>query len=79
MSLGTKNRQNQTAEWCKEHLRERHKDKLVLVNEFVAEFEGQGKERDITRWSQFADSKEDKEELLARLDAHFEEWLNPAM
>ena len=77
MSLGTKNRQNQTGEWCKEHLRELHKDKLVLVNEFIAEFEGTGKARDITRWSQFADSKEDKAEMLGRLDAHFEEWLNP--
>jgi len=79
MSLGTKNRQQQTGESCKEHLRGLHKDKLVLVNEFIAEFEGTGKTRDITRWSQFSDSKENKDEMLARLDAHFDGWLNPAM
>jgi hypothetical protein len=78
MSLGTKNRQIQAADWCKEHLRETHRDKAVLVNEFIAEFEGLGKTKDITRWSQFADSKDIKAEMLERLDENFEQWLNPA-
>ena len=40
MGLGTRNRQNQTAEVCKQHLREQHKDCLSLVEEFIHEFEG---------------------------------------
>lgn len=79
MSLGTKNRQQQTADLCKQNLREQHRDKLGLVNEFIAEFEGLGKERDITRWGQFSDSKDIKGETLERLDAHFDKWLNPGI
>ena len=77
MGLGTKNRQQQTADLCKQHLRERHLDKLVLVEEFIHEFEGSGKERDITRWSQFTDIRGIQAEMLKRLDEHFEKWLNP--
>ena len=77
MGLGTKHRQQQTADLCKGHLREKHMDKLVLVEEFIHEFEGSGKDRDITRWSQFTDIKDKKEEMLKRLDEHFEKWLNP--
>ncbi len=50
MGLGTKNRQKQTAETCKRHLREKYRDLGELV--------------------------EDKE-MMERLDAHFQEWLNP--
>lgn len=77
MGLGTKNRQNQTAEICKQHLRDKHKDCLALVEEFIQEFEGTGKNHDITRWSLFTDIKGINEEMLARLDEHFEKWLNP--
>ncbi len=77
MGLGTKNRQNQTAETCKQHLRDDNQDKLALVNEFIAEFEGTGKNQDATRWSQFTDIKGIKEEMLKRLDLDFEQWLNP--
>jgi len=42
MSLGTKNRQKQTAETCKQHLREKYRDQLGLVEEFISEFEGVG-------------------------------------
>jgi hypothetical protein len=48
MGLGTKNRQQQTADFCKEHLREMHPDKLALVEEFIVEFEGFGKNLDLT-------------------------------
>jgi hypothetical protein len=52
-------------------------DKLVLVEEFIHECEGSGKERAIARWSQFADIKDVKEDMLKRLDEHFERWVNP--
>jgi hypothetical protein len=77
MSLGTKHRQQQTADVCKQHLRDEHKDKLSLVNEFIAEFEGTGKNQDILCWSLFTDAKQDNTEMLQRLDEHFEKWLNP--
>jgi inorganic triphosphatase YgiF len=77
MGLGTKNRQNQTAEVCKQHLRDQYKDQLALVEEFIHEFEGTGKNHDATRWSQFTDIKGITEEMLDRLDRHFDNWLNP--
>ncbi|MEI8340508.1 MAG: hypothetical protein WCH43_03100 [Verrucomicrobiota bacterium] len=77
MGLGTKNRQNQTADVCKQHLRDTHKECLALVEEFIHEFEGTGKSHDITRWSQFTDIKGIQDEMLERLDVHFDQWLNP--
>ena len=77
MGLGTKNRQNQTAETCKQHLRDNHQDKLALVEEFISEFEGNGKDQDATRWGKFTDIKGLKSEMLERLDLEFEKWLNP--
>jgi hypothetical protein len=77
MGLGTKNRQRQTADICKQHLREKHQDKLGLVEEFIVEFEGARKDCDITRWGQFTDIKDIKEETLKRLELHFENWLDP--
>jgi hypothetical protein len=77
MSLGTKNRQIQTADQCKQHLREKHRAKLVLVEEFIQEIEGSGKERDITHWGRFTDASHDQGEMLKRLEEHFEQWLNP--
>ena len=59
-----------------QHLRERY-DKPGLVNEFIEEFEGDGIERDIIRWSQFTDQRQNDTEMLERLDACFEKWLNP--
>ena len=57
MGLGTKNRQKQTADICKQHLREKYRDKLVLVEEFIIEIEGAPKNCDVTRWGQFTDIK----------------------
>jgi hypothetical protein len=76
MGLGTKNRQHQTANLCKEHLREKHPDKLALVEEFIVEFEGFGKNLDLTRWSQFTDIKDIRTEMFKRLDSFFNQWLN---
>jgi hypothetical protein len=76
MGLGTKNRQQQTADCCKEHLRAKHPDKLALVEEFIVEFEGTGKDRNLVRWSQFTDIKDLKAEMLQRLDSYFSQWLN---
>ena len=53
MSLGTKNRQARTAELCKQRLREKHWDKITLVEEYIREIEGTGGRKDITRWGQF--------------------------
>jgi hypothetical protein len=77
MGLGTKNRQRQTADICKQHLREKYCDKLALVEEFVVEIEGARKDCDVTRWGQFTDIKDIKQETLKRLELHFENWLNP--
>ena len=48
-----------------------------LVEEFILEFEGAGKNCDVTRWDRFTDIKAIKKEMLKRLEAHFEKWLNP--
>ena len=77
MPVGTKHRQQQTAELCKEHLRQKNASKLGLVEEYISEFEGSGKNHDITRWCQFSDMKDMKEEMLRRLDVAFDQWLNP--
>jgi hypothetical protein len=76
MSLGTKNRQKQTAELCKRHLREKYADKLALVEEFIVEIEGPPQNCDLTRWGQFTDIKTIKKEMLQRLEIQFENWLN---
>jgi hypothetical protein len=77
MGLGTKNRQKQTADICKQHLREKYPDKLGLVEEFILEIEGPAKNCDVTRWGQFTDIKDIKKEMFQRLEAEFEHWLNP--
>jgi hypothetical protein len=77
MGLGTKSRQKQTADICKQHLREKYRDQLGLVEEFIVEIEGPPKNFDVTRWGQFTDIKDIKKEMLNRLEAHFEKWLNP--
>jgi hypothetical protein len=76
MGLGTKNRQKQTADICKQHLREKYQDKLELVEEFIVEIEGSPKNCDVTRWGQFTDIKDIKKEMLQRLEVQFENWLN---
>jgi hypothetical protein len=53
------------------------RDKLGLVEEFIVECEGARKDCDITRWGQFTDIKDIKEEMLTCLEVHFEKWLNP--
>jgi hypothetical protein len=77
MSLGTKNRQARTAKLCKQRLREKHRDKIALVEEYIGEIEGTGKQKDVTRWGQFTDAKGIYADMLKRLDDHFETWLNP--
>jgi hypothetical protein len=73
VALGTKNRQKQTAETCKRHLREKYQKQAGLVEEFISEFEGS----DLIRWSSFTDVRGMDKEMLERLDAFFETWLNP--
>jgi hypothetical protein len=76
MSIGTKHRQKQTAELCKQHLREKYPDKLSLIEEFILEIEGPPKNSDVTRWGQFTDIKGIKKEMFQRLEAQFESWLS---
>ncbi len=46
-----------------------------MVEEFIVEFEGARKDCDFTRWGQFTDIKDIREEMLTRLEAHFKKWL----
>jgi hypothetical protein len=77
MGFGTTNRQRQTADICKHYLREKYRDRLELVQEFIVEIEGAPKNWNVTRWGQFTDIKGIKKEMLKRLEADFEKWLNP--
>jgi hypothetical protein len=74
MGLGTKNRQNQTAEVCKQHLREVNFGKLALVEEFIQEIEGAGNNLDVTRWGEFTGGRE---KIHKKLDVRFAAWLEP--
>ena len=73
MRLGTKQRQQQTAGVFKQHLRDKLKDKWVLVEEFVHDVEGSGKERHIAKWGRFTGASQIQHEMLRRLDAHFDQ------
>ena len=64
----SKNRQKQTADICKQHLREKYRDQRGLVEEFILEFEGDRKNCDVTRWDRFTDIKDIKKEMLKRLE-----------
>ena len=76
MSLGTKNRQKQTADLCKQHLRQKYPDKLQLAEEFIVEIEGPTTNCDVTRWGRFTDIRGIKKEMFERLEIQFESWLN---
>lgn len=76
MGLGTKNRQNQTAECCREHLRTTYRAQLPLVEEFIREIEGADAARDLTQWGQFTDASRQTDEMLSRVDERFARWLN---
>jgi hypothetical protein len=56
---------------------EKYRDQRGLVEEFILEFEGDRKNCDVARWDRFTDIKDIKKEMLKRLEAHFEKWLNP--
>jgi NAD(P)-dependent dehydrogenase (short-subunit alcohol dehydrogenase family) len=57
MGLGTKRRQRQTGDICKQHLRARYPG---LVDEFIVEIEGPSRSCDVTRWAQIAFLVSDK-------------------
>ena len=75
MGLGTKNRQLQTAELCKEHLRAKYPAQKVLVEDFIREIEGTGTANDPAQWSQFTDLSRNTEKMLERLEEQFNKWL----
>jgi hypothetical protein len=76
MGLGTKNRQNQTADLCKEHLRGSFASQGALVEDFILEIEGSGKSRDILQWGQFTNMDRNPAAMLSRIDDKFNRWLN---
>jgi hypothetical protein len=76
MGLGTKNRQNQTADLCKEHLRGSFASQGALVEDFILEIEGSGKSRDILQWGQFTNMDRNPAAMLSRIDEKFNRWLN---
>jgi len=44
---------------------------------FIVEIEGTRKNQDIKHWGRFRDMKDIQEQMLERVDAEFERWLNP--
>jgi hypothetical protein len=76
MGLGTKNRQAQTADLCKDHLRQSYASQGTLVEDFILEIEGTGKAKDILQWGQFTNMDRDQVAMLGRLDDKFNRWLN---
>lgn len=76
MGIGTKNRQSQTAELCKDHLRQAFASQRVLVEDFIVEIEGSGKLKDILKWGQFTNMDRDQDAMFGRLDEKFNRWLN---
>ena len=40
------------------------------------EIDGAPQNCDVTRWARLTDIKDTKREMLRRLEAHFEKWLN---
>jgi hypothetical protein len=76
MGLGTKNRQNQTGDLCKEHLRGSFASQGALVEDFILEIEGSGKSRDILQWGQFTNMDRNPAAMLSRIDEKFNRWLN---
>ena len=77
MGLGTKNRQKQTADICKAASPGKIPGPAWASGRIHLEFEGDRKNCDVTRWDLFTDIKDIKKEMLKRLEAHFEKWLNP--
>lgn len=75
MALGTKNRIVQVAEACRRHLRETYANQAELVEEYIVEQEGPEHACDPARWLRFTDVKRSQGEMLARLEADFQAWL----
>ena len=74
MSLGTKNRLQQNATICRDHLRATFADKPELVSEFIAETEGASEDA-AAAWAQFSDLSRSRTAMLARVEEAFREWL----
>jgi hypothetical protein len=46
------------------------------VEEFIVEIEGPPQSSDVSRWGQFTDIKDIKEEMFQRFELRFENWLD---
>gem|GEM_PF-384200 len=77
MGLGTKNRQKRTAELVRQHLRDKYSARSSLVEEYISEIEGSGKQKDVSAWRGFTDLKGLTTDTLRRVELDFERWLNP--
>lgn len=75
MSIGTKNRLQRIGTVCRDHLRQTHadSDEATLVEEFIAEIQSTDDE---TPWAQFTDAKRSDGEMIDRVEAAFQKWLN---
>jgi hypothetical protein len=65
-------------ETCKQHVREKYRDQVALVEEFFAEFEGTGKNADLIRWGRFVDVRGIDKEMLQRLKLASEPTKTPS-
>jgi hypothetical protein len=59
----------------KERLRQDHRERLALVDQFILEIEGE--DHDATRWGRFAETarKDDPMGMWRQMDMEWERWL----
>jgi hypothetical protein len=74
--LAAKIRESEVAEACKALLHEAHHDALNLVEEFIVEIEGAGKDRDLSQWIWFAGAGFNTAKIPERLEREFQKWLD---
>ena len=76
LRLRAESRQATIAHLWKQRLRQKHQDKIELVERFILEIEDD--DRDILRGSRFADisGNDDPTAMWERLDAEWKRWLN---
>jgi hypothetical protein len=77
LRLRAESRQAAIVHLWKQNLRQRHRNKSGLVEQFILEVEGEG--HDVTKWSRFAEASENGDSIAfwKRMDAEWREWSNP--
>jgi hypothetical protein len=76
LSLRAESRRATIAHLWKQRLRESHRGQIELAERFIREIEGE--DRDVTRWSKFADicAKDDPMGMWKRMDLEWKAWAN---